>query len=193
MDEVSYWFNPRFLQVTVLIDAQQLFARNSPQSIQLQNMLHPARIVEIRKELEKVKWRENVKYDQYQYKVAVMPLTLKRFFASPAVKKMLSVITGLQIKKIKGEWCVFGPGDYTVMQDKIVAQKGVFFELDFTDFWQQAWGGYTSFVDKEEKLRVLPGWNQLTLVKEAKNMQHFVKYVNHRAKNKRMMVRGIVL
>ena len=136
-------------------------------------------------ELGKAQWQEKKIFDKYVYQTATLTPTLKKFCASAAIQKLLSVLVASKIKMIDAELCSFGHADYTVMQDEIPVKKGITFELDFTTDWKEEWGGYTRYVDNEEKLRVLPQMNTLTLVKEEQYMQHFVKYVYHQEKEKR--------
>ena len=190
MDEVAYWFAPEFLQVAVLREAQVLFAKNDPPSLHLKDMMHADRIKEIEKEVQQCRWKEHVKFDQYHYKTAVLTPTLKKFCASPAVKKIMQVITKYKVKKFDVKLYAFGAGDYILLQDKAPKKKGIRFELDFTEGWNSAWGGYTSFVGREEQLRVLPAQNTCTLVR-AEGLQSAIKYVQYHARDKkRVVVRG---
>src|SRR3989344_902090 len=183
MDNIS----PQYTTTKIMQQMRESFVAGDPKSLQLTNVLVQPFLRVVLQDLSKIRWQPVHVFDRHVFGKAALPPVLKEWFAAAATKKFFSEIMGRQIKRIDAEVYCFHPGAYTLMQDEVPIKKGVTFELDFTPGWDVAAGGFTSFVDGEEKLRVLPGMNQLTLVQEEGFMQHFVKYVKQSvAKNPRV-------
>ena len=92
------------------------------------------------------------------------------------------------ISKIEIKFLSFGHRNYTLMSDEKTT-PGYLVQLDFTQLWEDSYGGFTSFVkNNEEVLRINPMQNSLTVVKIDEDTKYFTKYVNHKAGDKRRFI-----
>ena len=123
--------------------------------------------------------------DKSSYSSAQLPSSLN-FFTSEEFRVLISFITQQQLQIKNASIKMFEHHDYTLLYDDLL-QEGTLVIFELTSEWQEDWGGYTSFVNDGEAFRIVPHKNALFIV-DHKNLKHFVKYVNHHAKGKRIFV-----
>ena len=79
--------------------------------------------------------------------------------------------------------------DYQILHDKFVEEPGIDVIIDLTDHWNAQWGGVVTYVDGSgDYTEILPLANSVAIVKRKKGMNRFVRYVNHYAKGKRILL-----
>lgn len=105
-----------------------------------------------------------------------------------SVKQFVERIAGKG--KVTMELRKFDKGDYTLLYDELKEGKGVFFSLEFASL-DESWGGYTSFIEKAELMRIVPQANTLYVVNQSK-LKSFVKYINHHAGRSRIALQGVI-
>ncbi|HLF55008.1 MAG TPA: hypothetical protein VI612_04780 [Candidatus Nanoarchaeia archaeon] len=166
--------NPKY-DVTVLSEARKYLMKNG--NVQLLDILSSKGL----KKLSNAKWSH--KYEPLKFSVHVAnPPIIERL---PA---LLQFLTGL--KQWKYSFLSLKQGDYSVLYDKLKPSKGFAFFLDINSL-DESWGGYTSFMKKEEVFRVVPKKNSLTLINQS-GLRHFHKYVDHKARNPRIFLYGVL-
>ncbi len=168
----------------------EAFAANSPPSVQLREILDEKVLREIQKELQTAQWASKALYDEYSYEESELTPAARKVLASTEFIYLLQKITKTRVRKIKANFCSFAQGHYTLLLDKYHIRKQLYFEIEITAAWSSDWGGYTSFVEKEEILRINPIPNSLVLVES--KAQRFVKYVTHQAEDRRIFICGTI-
>jgi len=119
---------------------------------------------------------------KFSYSVAKPP----KFALSKEFCAVLSTLVGKDVHPEKLTVYKFEPGDYTVLYDDLAPGKGTALLLDVSDL-DESWGGYTSFMEDEELLRIVPRKNALSLVNH-EGVLSFTKYVNHNDKQPRIFL-----
>ena len=75
-------------------------------------------------------------------------------------------------------------GDYKILSDENDRKKGIELIIDLTPLWDDGNGGYLIYANGDGEFYEIPSsYGSLTIVEREKNLQYFVKYVNHYAKN----------
>lgn len=166
--------NPKY-DVNVLSEARKYLLKNG--NVQLLDILSNKGF----KKLSSAKWSH--KYEPLKFSVHVAnPPIIER------LPELLQFLTGL--KQWKYSFLSLKQGDYSVLYDSMKPGKGFAFFLDINSLGE-SWGGYTSFMKKGEVFRVVPKKNSLTLINQS-GLRHFHKYVNHKAKNPRTFLYGVL-
>ena len=90
------------------------------------------------------------------------------------------------IKFYEARLLLFKHKDYVLLNDQINERNGIKLILDLTKGWNEESGGYTLFVkDNKEMLKIKPNNNTLTIIITDNKMKSFVKYINHKAQDKK--------
>ena len=75
-------------------------------------------------------------------------------------------------------------GDYKILSDGDNNKKSIELIIDLTPVWDDENGGYLIYTNGDGEFYEIPSsYGSLTIVEREKNLQYFVKYVNHYAKN----------
>ncbi len=175
-----------------LAAAGKIFAKNK--SIQLKQFVQQAQYEKLCRSIERLQWKKKIEYDKFNYKTAPLPKELLEFFQSQDFLETVLILSGKTPKEVICELRLFEHENYTLLHDEIVQPEGIAFELEFTPIWNEKWGGCTSFVRKKKEFaRITPTPNTLTIVQQDKNTKSFVKYVNHLAENKKVVLMGSII
>ena len=106
------------------------------------------------------------------------------------LEAFFSLLVGKRLK-VKSSYLIsFKHKDYFLLNDIKKESNGFKAIFELTERWDDKSGGYACFLKNgKEFVRIFPIKNSLTIVKTSKDMQSFVKYVNHNAgKRKRIFV-----
>lgn len=108
-------------------------------------------------------------------------------------KIILSKTTKLNLQNntnIKQILFQFKTKDYLILNDNAIEPPGYDLIFDFTEHWDEHWGGSIIYVDGSGDYTQIPTkGNSLTIIRREKTVHKFVKYVNHLAKdNKRIFL-----
>lgn len=166
--------NPKY-DANILSAARKHLLKNG--NVQLLDILSNKSL----NKLSSAKWSH--KYEPLKFSVhAANPPIVER------LPELLQFLTGL--KQWKYSFLCLRQGDYSVLYDTLKSGKGFVFFLDVNSL-DESWGGYTSFMKKEEVFRVVPKANSLAIVRQD-GLRHFHKYVNHKARNPRIFLYGVL-
>lgn len=138
----------------------------------------------------KAKFKKKYLPDRESFSEAEIPEQLRKFILSPEFKGFISEVLG---KKISIKSCSlrsFGWKDYSLLHDNELVEKGTDIILEFTNRWEEIWGGSTTYRSNGGEFRTLSvSDNTLFIIERKKGIRDFVKYVNHHAgKNRRVFV-----
>ena len=100
--------------------------------------------------------------------------------------KLIEEICEIKLEKysIHYELHRYKIGDYKIMSDGDNNKKGIELIIDLTPVWDDENGGYLIYTNGDGEFYEIPSsYGSLTIVEREKNLQYFVKYVNHYAKN----------
>ena len=100
--------------------------------------------------------------------------------------KLIEEICEIKLEKysIHYELHRYKIGDYKILSDDDNNKKGIELIIDLTPVWDDENGGYLIYTNGDGDFYEIPSsYGSLTIVEREKNLQYFVKYVNHYAKN----------
>ena len=187
------WVNSVYFSDSGLCAVHKTFQKHG--YVQLQKFFTPKVFVKLQNLICKSSWKQQYLPDVVKCSFAQCPKEVWKLFFSPEFKVFVEVITGFKSKKPSLSLCRFSHADYSLLNDKVASKKGILFEVEFSDSWNESYGGFTSVFRKSaEIVRICPPQNTLTIIRSDKKMQSFVKYVNHRAgTKKRVFIRGMLV
>ena len=110
----------------------------------------------------------------------------KRVLESGDFLKLIEEICEIKLEKysIHYELHRYKIGDYKILSDGDNNKKGIELIIDLTPVWDDENGGYLIYTNGDGEFYEIPSsYGSLTIVEREKNLQYFVKYVNHYAKN----------
>ena len=100
--------------------------------------------------------------------------------------KLIEEICEIKLEKysIHYELHRYKIGDYKILSDGDNNKKGIELIIDLTPVWDDENGGYLIYTNGDGEFYEIPSsYGSLTIVDREKDLQYFVKYVNHYAKN----------
>ncbi len=100
--------------------------------------------------------------------------------------KLIEEICEIKLEKysIHYELHRYKIGDYKILSDEDNNKKGIELIIDLTPVWDDENGGYLIYTNGDGDFYEIPSsYGSLTIVERQKDLQYFVKYVNHYAKN----------
>jgi len=100
--------------------------------------------------------------------------------------KLIEEICEIKLEKysIHYELHRYKIGDYKILSDGDNNKKGIELIIDLNPLWDDENGGYLIYTNGDGEFYEIPSsYGSLTIVEREKNLQYFVKYVNHYAKN----------
>ena len=100
--------------------------------------------------------------------------------------KLIEEICEIKLEKysIHYELHRYKIGDYKILSDGDNNKKGIELIIDLTPVWDDENGGYLIYTNGDGDFYEIPSsYGSLTIVERQKDLQYFVKYVNHYAKN----------
>ena len=177
------FLNPVYRNMKTLQQIKNMFQKKAPKSVQLQEIWKKEKYKALKTEAEIAAYTDEYEPERYSMSKAEMGEELQRIWLSEEFQALITFITG---KKSTGEATLemFQHQDYTLLSDEA---EPSYVDVCFwmAPYWEQAWGGYTSYVqENEEILRIHPIPNSLTFVHVQQGMKKFVKYVNVRAQER---------
>ena len=105
---------------------------------------------------------------------------------------MIRRIIGLNKYKLNYEIRKFGPGCYTLLNDKEKEEPGVDFAIDFSKS-NNLIGGYTAYLTESKELLTLnPMPNTLSFVDRKESIMKYIKYLTHQNKLPVVQVAGVI-
>ena len=142
------------------------------------------------KKISKLKFKQEIILDEYSkeiFKNRVEDKDIKSFIEFLKSKDFTSFLQKLTNKKLKLqilEIQKFKHKDYIIIKDKKKLKDKIIVIFDLTKKWKDDFGGTQTYTtQKEEKLYLKPSFNILTIIKEKKNFNTYLKYINVNSKN----------
>lgn len=168
--------NPTYNDKKTLTKIRQQLNADFP-SIQLHKILTRAAYAQLRQKLLARTYTHERIADKHSY--ARTPLRAEHLTA------IITLIENIIERKFKNtelyayqmRW-----KDYTLMHDEKTKECTQFI-LDFTEDWNESWGGTTIYHDQDYHI-IPPHHNTLIIVKRSKQTQQFIKYLNNHAKER---------
>ncbi len=182
--------NKAYMRTDLLHDVRKAFTISNPQSIQLHAFLADDALKKVKTAVNKLSFTRNYVPDLHCYDEAKrIPKELRSVFA-----EITALVQFIAKKKLKCKELTirkFGKKQYTVLHDAYKEKPGVDVMLDLTPAWHPAAGGAMVYTRKGSGvLTIAPAYNTFSIVQRTKSMMRFVKYVNHHAENKRVLILG---
>ncbi len=165
-----------YLNYDNLINIKNRFNQNTPKSIKLDAFLKIDKYLILKNEITNLKFKRDYTPDSHSYSHSVIGNKFNNLIISKEFKTFISFIIGKSIKKFDVNSILLKHKDYTLLSDEKIEP---YFEINFffTEKWDEEFGGYFSYINDEELIRILPSGNSLTLV-YLDGIKSFIKYIN---------------
>ncbi len=142
----------------------------------------------VKKQVGKISLKREKKPLFHSYASASLSLELGNLFSSQEFTDFVLAVIGKKLNSSTARIYSFSARDYTLLNDTYNEKAGVDILFDFTEEWDASAGGQITYVDGTGDALKLPiRRNSLMIVRRQKNVQRFVKYVNHIAGKKRRL------
>ncbi len=140
----------------------------------------------VKKILEKIPLKKEKKPLFHSYAHARLSPELQNVFSSSEFTGFIKTIIGQKFKLLNLTIYSFSARDYTLLNDSYKEKPGMDLIFDFTEKWDSSGGGQVTYVNGTGDALKLPiKANSLLIIRRQKNVQRFVKYVNHNAGKER--------
>ncbi len=140
----------------------------------------------IKKEIFSLSFCHEKKPMFHSYARANLSGALKKIFSLPECTNFISKVIGKKLIPKSASVYSFSAYDYTLINDSHKEKAGIDILFDFTGGWDSSGGGQITYVNGTGDALKLPiKRNSLMIIRRQKNVQRFVKYVNHLAGKKR--------
>lgn len=181
--------NPTYLDKKVRKNAFDVYNRQEPKNIRLDNFFQRTIFELLLNKLIEEKWK--LKFDPYKYKYYFCKsLEVEEFLKGKYFQMIVKDVVGLKKFNLKYEIRKFDSGCYTLLHDTEREKEGVDFIIDFSN---GLFGGYTKYLTGEkELLQINPTANTISFVSREKGVMKYIKYVNHKQKWPIIMVVGVL-
>ncbi len=170
------------------------FKTSKPPVLLLSDFLIKKSWEELRKKTISEKGKERYVPHEYRYSDLLLGNDLDAF-SSKEFLTFVREISGIKVTKSDVSTRKFNHRSFTLLHDELEdAERLVFFYM-LAPAWDLSWGGQTifSFGDDREPLIFNVQNNSFVLLKVPRGMRSFVKYVNHFAGDKELViVQGIL-
>ena len=185
---LAEWINPAYLRASTIRKAQQAFGSSRPLAhLQAKDVLHSRMFQTVARIFYESDLEFNYVPHLHSFYEATSPKNLHHFndlkalCRSEPFQRLLSLLTGLDLRVTQLRPVQFCWKDYTVLNDSIPFKPGIDIFLDVSDPIPADAGGEIVYLTKHEELvRITPCPNALTIIPRPKGVMRYVKYVNHK-------------
>lgn len=183
--------NTLYMDKAIIESASGIYNRQSPKNIRLGNFFQKSVFSLLQRKLHSSRFV--LKFNPYKYKYSVTSMNaIDSFLNGGYFNYLVMGILGMKKYKIIYEIRKFEAGNYTLLHDAEKEKEGIDFFLDFSKS-RQNFGGYTTYLTKEEELLILtPSPNTLSFIERRNELMKFTKYVQHRQKHPIFHVAGVI-
>ena len=183
--------NTLYLDNGVAKSIRNIYNKNNPKNIQLENFFQKAVCSILQKKLYNSKF--NLKFRPYKYKYFIAKSKeIDYFLKGRYFDDLIEKILGIKKYRISYEIRKFEPGNYTLLHDFDKEKSGIDFVIDFSKDGKN-YGGYTVYLtETEELLQLNPAPNTLSFVERKENVMKYTKHFTHQNKNPIVQVVGTI-
>ena len=178
--------NPNYLKLENQREIQESFAKSTPPIAILFNFFDEEAYKELKTKIERQRFEKVTDVLHRRYTRSNIPKPLNKFFEeNKEFRTLINVILKERIKHIDAVAYNFTWKHYTIINDETTEEAGYDIFIDVTDNWNDEAGGSLIYVDGSGDFTKIPNkGNTLTIIKRDENTHKFIKYVNHKAKDK---------
>src|SRR3989344_3772226 len=168
--------NTLYMDNGVLKSAGNVYHRQTPGNVRLENFFQPAVFSLLQKRLHNSKYA--LKFHPYKYRYFTAKSSeISMFLHGRYFKSLVRKVAGIKNYRIMHEVRKFEPGSYTLLHDTEKEKNRIDFVIDFSKTAEN-FGGYTVYLtESEELLSLNPSPNTLAFVERSKCVMKYTKYV----------------
>ena len=121
-----------------------------------------------------------------QFNLNVILLT--EYFKSKEFLNYLEEITQFELEFSNLEVNIYSHNDFTLLNDKNKREECLDVIFDLSDDFNESMGGRLTYLVKDEEVFYLdPTFNTLTVLYKSEEVMKYLKYINNRAKNNKIL------
>ena len=140
--------------------------------------------LKLEKEMNLLNYRKEKNILTHSYAKSKLYSKVLAAINSSELLNYLSSIIGKEIRRVDGEAYKFYWQDYTILNDDVKEELGVDIVIDFTEDWDEDFGGSLFYVDGTHH-QIPVRRNTISVIERKHNVQRFLKYVNNHAGRKK--------
>lgn len=115
-------------------------------------------------------------------------ILLLEYFKSKEFLNYLEEITQFELEFSELNVNMYSKGDYTLLNDKNKREESLDIIFDLSDSFDKSTGGKLVYITKEEEVFYLePSFNTLTILYKSDEVSKYLKYINNKAKNNKIL------
>lgn len=174
--------NPAYLKEETKQKVRKSFLHSEFPAVLLNDFFSKEFYAELKKKASSLDFKREQVVVHHSYAVSTFKITSKELseFLSFVIKKK---VTELNITAFNLTW-----KDYQILNDKYLKKPGIDIIIDLTDAWNADLGGVVTYTDGRGTVYpITPAGNSLAMVERKKNLQKYIQYVNHYAKDKKRL------
>ena len=172
--------NPIYLKEETKQKVRKLFLHSDFPAVILKDFLTAEYYSQLQNKVSSLDFKRDTVVLHHAYAVSQIKITSKEWC------ELLSFITKKKIEEITFTAYCVGWKDYQILNDKYLEKPGRDIVIDLTDDWNVDWGGVVTFTNGRGTIYpISPAGNSLAIVERKKQLQKYIQYVNHYAKDKK--------
>ncbi|MBI5797298.1 hypothetical protein HZA98_00150 [Candidatus Woesearchaeota archaeon] len=179
------FINPDYEKETSIKKIQEAIdQKESFPSIILTNFFKKEFYKEKEKEIKKLHYKRESIPDQFSF--AHAKANPMHILDNKQLLSLLSTILKRKVSSLNGEAYYFSWKDYTLLHDKNKENAGIDILIDFTEAWEESFGGQYIFKDIQGRyLKILSVPNAVFIIERKQGVQKYLQYINNLAKGKK--------
>jgi hypothetical protein len=179
--------NEEYLKNDNIEAIKKLYNSNKKvKQILLQSIFSKDTIKYLQKKIKRIKYKNDTQIMSHSYSISDPPEELMQLLNSKEMIKLLTTITGKNIKLIHIKNYLFEWKNYILLHDKKQEKPGIDIIIDFTESWNKEYGGSIVYKDATGTAYTIPhSPNTMIIIERKENVQKFIQYINNKAKKKK--------
>lgn len=175
--------NPIYLKEETKQKIRRSFLHGEFPAVILKDFLSKKFYAQLQKKVFALDFKKEHVVVHHSYAVSKFPIFSKE------LSEFLSFITKKKIDQINFTTYLLTWKDYLILNDKYLEKPGTDVIVDLTDDWDSGWGGVVTYTNGRGTVYPIPSAaNSLAIVERKKDLQKFMQYLNHYAKDKKRLL-----
>ena len=175
--------NPHYLEPEHKQKIRKSFLHSDFPAVLLNDFFSKELYLELQKKVLSLNFKKDAVILHHSYAVSSIKVTSREFC------DFISFVTKKKVDEITFTAYLLTWKDYMILNDQYLEKPGIDLVIDLTDNWNAEWGGVVTFTNgKGTVYPITPTENSLAIVERKKNLQKYIQYLNHYAKDQKRLL-----
>src|SRR3989344_2300645 len=172
--------NPHYQKAEHKQAVRKAFLHSDFPAVSLNDFFSKEFYAELKKKVSSLDFKKENVVVHHSYAVSSFRLVSKE------LSGFLSFVTKKKVDELNFTAYLLTWRDYMILNDKYLEKPGIDVVIDLTGEWNVERGGVVTFTDGRGTVYPLtPAANSLAIMERKKQLQKYIQYVNHYAKDKK--------